>query len=260
MTLLSRFSKCAAATAIAILCLTASAEADTSVDRIISAGKVVIAVQNDAPPYSQVGADNQPEGLDIDVAKQIATDLGVELELVVVTGQNRIPSLLSGRADIVVATVGINPQRAAAVAISDPYTSFPMAVIGAADKPLAELSDLKNYAVGVTRGSFQDDVMSRKLPDLEANRYDDDAVTIQSLVSGQVDFTAFGMATLEDLQRRFPEMNLEAKLELAPVIAGIAVKREDADLLRWINTWIQFHNASGFLDQAHSKWSAGRAQ
>src|ERR1700738_3899416 len=82
----------------------APAHAQSALDRILSAKKIVIAVQNDVPPYSLGNKDNQLDGFDIDVAKAIAKDLGVELELQVVTGANRIPALLSGRADMVIAT------------------------------------------------------------------------------------------------------------------------------------------------------------
>src|SRR5471030_198412 len=152
----------AVATSLTFTSVTAHAE--TALDRILSAKKIVIGVQNDVPPYSQIGADNQVDGMDIDIAKAIAKDLGVKLEMVTVSGSNRIPMLTSGRADMIIATVGINPQRAAAVALSIPYTAFPMVLIAPKDKKIGSYADTKGMVIGLTRGTMQDEIVSRMHP------------------------------------------------------------------------------------------------
>ena len=71
-----------------------AARADTgsnSLDRIIKAGVIHIAVPQDFPPFGSVGPDMQPQGYDIDTAALLAKDLGVKLDLVPVTRANRIP-------------------------------------------------------------------------------------------------------------------------------------------------------------------------
>jgi polar amino acid transport system substrate-binding protein len=155
---------------------------------------------------------------------------------------------------MVIATVGITPQRAAAVALSNPYTSFPMSVIA------SNSVDLKNYdgtagkTIGLTRGTMQDDVVSRNSPKANIQRYDDDATVIQALVTGQIDATAFGSSVAKDLATRFPDKKFEVKFDAYSTFAAIAVRPSDTDLLQWVNTWIFFNRHNGYLAQEHKKW------
>ena len=55
-----------------------------------------------------MGADGEHEGFDVDVAKLIAKDLGVELEIVPVTSKQRIPYLEADKVDLVISSLGPN--------------------------------------------------------------------------------------------------------------------------------------------------------
>jgi polar amino acid transport system substrate-binding protein len=252
------FTKAARSVAAVAVLLAAvlpvQAQAQSALDKILSAGKIVIAVQNDVPPYSQIGANNEVEGMDIDIAKAIARDLGVELEMVVVTGANRIPTLVANRADLVIATVAINPQRAAAVALSDPYTSYPMVLIAPHATQMTSYADTAGKVIGLTRGTMQDDIITRNAPDATIQRYDDDATVIQALATGQIDATAFGSSVAAELGTRFPDLKLEPKFDAFSSFAAIAMRRSDADLLQWVNTWIFFNKHNGYLNELHQKW------
>src|ERR1700688_2368656 len=97
---------------VTVCALVSTAAKADELDDILKRKKIMIAVQTDLPPYDTLDANNQPVGYDIDVAKRIASYLGVELEMVIVSGANRIPSLVSGKVDMVVATLSPTPQRA----------------------------------------------------------------------------------------------------------------------------------------------------
>jgi len=238
----------------AMALVTTSAHAEAALDRILSAKKITIAVQNDVPPYSRIGANNEVEGLDIDIAKAIAKDLGVELDMLIVTGANRVPALVTNKADLVIATVGINPQRAATVAISNPYTSYPMVMIASKSTAMTGFGETASKAIGVTRGTMQDDIVSRFATGADVRRYDDDATVIQALATNQIDGTVFGTSVAADLAKRFPDLQLENKFDAFSVYAGIAMRKGDTDLLQWVNTWIFFNEKNGFLNQLHQKW------
>lgn len=92
-----------------------SAQAET-VDDIISRGEVRIGVDISTPPFGSLDKEMKPAGLDVDMANLLAKDLGVKLELVPLTGQNRIPSLLTDKVDFIVASFGIYTERARSIA------------------------------------------------------------------------------------------------------------------------------------------------
>ena len=88
-----------------------TANAQTALDDVLAKKLITIAIPTDFPPYGFVGTDLKPQGLDIDMANLIAAKLGVKAELVPVTSANRIPYLQTKKADLVISTLGKNPER-----------------------------------------------------------------------------------------------------------------------------------------------------
>ena len=74
-----------------------------------------------SPPFGILDKDNKPTGSEVETARQLAKDLGVELELVQVTGPQRIPALLSDRADLAISSLSITTERAKSVWFSSPH-------------------------------------------------------------------------------------------------------------------------------------------
>ena len=99
------------ALASAALLAFGNAQAQTALDDILKTKVVKIAVQTDSAPYGFVGTDLKPIGLDIDMANYIGKKMGVAVELVPVVSASRIPALQTRKADLVIATLGKNPER-----------------------------------------------------------------------------------------------------------------------------------------------------
>jgi polar amino acid transport system substrate-binding protein len=244
-----------AAVAVFCLALAVPQARANELDDIIKAKKIRIGVQNDVPPYSQTDENHQPVGYDIDVAKLLAKDMGVELEMVLVTGPNRIPFLLTNRVDLIIATLGITPQRALTIAFSNPYMAFTSVLMGPKSVNAKSLAETKGLKIGVTRGNFQDDFITKNAPkEAQILRFEDDATTIGALVSGQVDLLGFGDLVTNDVIKKNPDKTLENKFVLTSTPAGITLRHGEPDLLRWVNTFVYVHRNDGELSKLHQKW------
>ena len=242
------------AVAVAAFLAVAPAVAD-ELDDVISSGKIKIGVQVDLPPYGRLSADGKPEGFDIDVAQRLADDLGVELELVVITAPAFIPSILTDQVDMVIATKGPSPQRSASVAFSIPYVGFNNTMVGKKSLEVRELADIAKYKVGVTRGALTDDIVSEIAPEgTTILRFEDDPASQQAVLSGQIDLTTTGEAVVETLIAKNPEADLEIKFTTFTQHGSIAMKRNKPELLRWTNTWLMWVKNTGWIYSAHRKW------
>jgi polar amino acid transport system substrate-binding protein len=120
----------ASVAAAGLLAIT-SAQAQTALDDVMKAKKITIAIPTDFPPYGFVGTDLKPQGLDIDMANYIAQKMGVGIELVAVTSANRIPYLQTKKADLVISTLGKNPDREKVIDFTAAYSPFFQAVFAA---------------------------------------------------------------------------------------------------------------------------------
>jgi polar amino acid transport system substrate-binding protein len=226
-----------------------------SVDDVLSKKKVQVGILVDLPPFGVVNAKNEYEGYDVDVARLMAKYLGVECELVPVTGPNRIPYLLTGKVDVLVATFGITPERARQVQFCIPYSSIDIVLMAPADRKIAAAVDLASLRVGVARASTQDTAISAVAPQgTRIMRFDDDATTAQALLSNQIDAIGVNMITARQIQGMNPAANYEPKFVLRHQPNGITVRRNQTDLHQWINTFIYFIKNNSELDAIHRKW------
>ena len=116
--------------AAACLALAAPTFAQTALDDILAKKVLTVAIPTDAAPYGYVGTDLQPQGLDVDVANLIGAKLGVKVELVPVTSANRIPYLQTKKADLVISTLGKNPEREKVIDFTIAYSPFFQAIFG----------------------------------------------------------------------------------------------------------------------------------
>jgi polar amino acid transport system substrate-binding protein len=245
----------AALAAFALAAAAAAPAAAQGLDPIIKRGKILIAVDMGSPPYAMTNDKLQPEGSDVETAQLLAKELGVELEIVPTTGQGRIPVLLSGKADLTIATFSITAERAKSVAFSNPYGVIRSVVFGPKASNIKEPKDLIGKKIGVTRGTTQEpQLVASAPPGTEIVRFDDDATSIAALASGQVD--ALGTADNRGyvLNKRFPDKQFEIKYDLGLFYYSIGLRRNDPDLLHWVNTFLMINIQNGKLGAIYEKW------
>ncbi len=243
-------------TALVSLCLaSAGAMAQNALDDVMKAKKITIAIPADFPPYGFVGTDLKPQGLDVDMANYIGSKLGVTTELVVVTSANRIPYLQTKKADLVISTLGKNPDREKVIDFTAAYSPFFQAVFAAKSLSVSSFADLSGKSVGVTRGAIEDQELTKLAPaGVDIKRFEDNNTTVSSFVSGQVQVIATGASVAGNMMARNPQLNTEYKLLLkdSPNFIGVA-KGEDKLRLK-VNEIIAAAKTSGDLNRMAMKW------
>jgi polar amino acid transport system substrate-binding protein len=226
-----------------------------TVDEIVTRGSINIGVLIDVPPYGTLDDKQQPAGFDADVANLLGKYMGVKVNLVPVTGPNRIPYLVTGKVDLLVATFGITPERAKQVMFSIPYSAIENSVFARKDSGISKIEDLKGKRVGVPRGAVQDVLLTNALgTTARIQRFDDDASTYQALVSGQVDAIAETGFTGRELYARTPQANAEERFILLRQPNGITMRKDQYNLHQWVNTFIYYTKNNGELPAIWTKW------
>jgi polar amino acid transport system substrate-binding protein len=239
----------------ALGCCAISAQAQNALDDVIKAKKITIAIPTDFPPYGFVGTDLKPQGLDIDMAHYIAAKLGVELELAPVTSANRVPYLQSGKAALVISTLGKNAEREKVIDFTAAYSPFFQAVFAPKSMAIKSFADLAGKSVGVTRGAIEDQELSKLAPvGTDIKRFEDNNATVSSFVAGQVQLVATGASVAGAMMAKNPQLGTEYKLLLkdSPNFIGVA-KGEDKLRLK-VNEIIEEGKKSGDLNKMSQKW------
>lgn len=231
----------------------AAAAADTVTD-IKKRGRVIIGIQGDNPPWGFVDSSGVQEGFDADVGKLFAAYLGVDVQFVPLAVANRIPALVTGRVDVLFATMAMLPERAKAVQFSKPYVANIIELVAPKTAVVKTNDDMKNFIIGVPRSSLQDIMVTKNAPaGTTIRRFDDDASTIQALLSGQVDAVGGNMFYVQRLDQSKPGV-YENKLEFTRLCNGACTRLGEKEINATINTFIDKIIADGELAKPYQKW------
>ena len=239
----------------ATLCAWAPAASAQTVDELKKKGELTVGLLVDFPPYGTLNSSNQPDGYDADVARLLAKDLGVKVNLVAVTGPNRIPFLLTNKVDLLVASLAVTPDRAKQVQFSKPYAAATIVVYGAKKTNIKAAADLKTVRVGVARASTQDIALTAAAPSgTEIRRFDDDASAMQALMAGQVDAIGCSTTVAAQIDKRAPAGTYENKFILRQQVMGVAMRPGQAELLKAVDAFVDRNKANGELNKLYRKW------
>lgn len=214
-----------------------------------------IAIPTDFPPYGFVGTDLKPQGLDIDMAEYIGVRLGVEVELIPVTSSSRIPYLQTKKADLVISTLGKNPEREKVIDFTTAYSPFYQGVFGPRSLVIKGPEDLAGKAISVTRGATEDLELTKVAPHgTQIYRFEDNSATLSAFVAGQVQLIATGASVAVHILSRNPELNAECKFVLKDSPNFIGVAKGEAALHNRVNEILGEAKQEGYLDKLSRKW------
>lgn len=222
---------------------------------IMKSGTVRIAVPQDFPPFGSVGTDLQPQGYDIDMAKLVASKLGVKLVLTPVTSENRIPFLQTKKVDLIISSLGKTPDRALVIDFSNEYAPYVSGVFGPPDVEVSTPADLAGKTIGVTRGALEDlEVTKIAPPGTIITRYGDNQSTISAFLSGQTQLIGTASAVASAIIARHPPRLPGLKLTLKNSPCYIGLSKGEPALMAKLNVIIASAKADGSLNAISLKW------
>lgn len=230
------------------------AQADV-LDNVKKSGTLRVAVPQDFPPFGSVGPDMKPQGYDIDMAALIAKEMGVKLELIPVSSTNRIPYITTGKADLVISSLGKNPEREQVLDFTAAYAPFFNGVFGPANVPVSGAADLAGKTIGVTRGSVEDLELTKIAPATASiKRFEDNNATISAYLSGQTPLVATGNVVAAAINERSKGRELGSKFLIKNSPCYVGVNKGETAMVAKVNEIIAKAKQDGSLNQIAMKW------
>ncbi|GAB5097111.1 transporter substrate-binding domain-containing protein [Caballeronia sp. HLA56] len=243
---------------LTLCALSSAASADTLAD-IKSRGSINVGIDFTHPPYGMIDANAVQTGTDLDIARLIANDLGVKLNIVPVNGPNRIPFLLTGKADIVVASFSVTDERKKVIGFSRPYATEPIFVVAPGKNTLKDVESLAGKTVATARGTTADldlvaAIKDKGVKDVNIVRYLDEATERTAVSSGQQSIFVAALADALAVKETSPASNFEYQFQVAEDPLAIGLKRNDAAMQGWLDTWVASNLQNGKLNAVWKKY------
>jgi polar amino acid transport system substrate-binding protein len=239
---------------LALSALSLPASAESTLDKILKAKKIRIAIDVGNPPFGIMNKDNEPDGSDVAVARAMAKDMGAEIEWIQVPSTGRIPSLVTGRADVTIASISVTTDRAKTVMYCNPNGALSIVIFGPKATAIKTPADLAGKRIGITRATLEEAAVPKMAPaGTNIVWFDEIGATIQALLSGQVDAVAMSSFAGKTVADGNPAKEIENKLLVTTAFYGPIVRQGDFELRQWINTWLFVNSLNGNLAAIYKK-------
>jgi ABC-type amino acid transport substrate-binding protein len=219
----------------------------SKLEAIKKAGKLRIGTSSDYPPYEFHLLDDREGdiiGLDIDIAREIARELGVQLEIKDIVFHKLFEVLNADEVDLVIAGMAPSERRQKLVDFSDIYyQAIQNMIIRALDADkITYLRDLRGKRVGTQKGSIQEELVNKQVIGAEFVVRENVAELIGDLKNKKVDAVILEKPVAESFVMRNKDLvNIECHSGAYDALLGsaIAVKKGNPELVKEINRILQ---------------------
>lgn len=242
--------------------LCAPALAD-KLDDIISSGTLRCAVTLDFPPIGLRDENNDPIGFDVDYCNDLAEALGVEAEIVDTPFPDRIPALISGRADVGVASTSDTLERAKTIGFTIPYVSFQNVVLTREDTGIETYEDLKGKRVGGVQGTYETLAFQEDFEEWDAGgalrTFPSQADVFLALNQRQIDATVVTstVAAATAADDRYEGFVVKGAAPYDVDYTALITLRQEVAFLRYLDLFVNRQVRSGRYQELWEKWVGG---
>ncbi len=216
-----------------------------------SSQKLVMATNAAFPPYESVEG-NEIIGIDPEIAKLIADDIGRELVIEDMAFDSIIAAVQSGKADIAMAGLTVTEDRKQNINFSNPYTEAAQVIVVKKDSPVASPDDLEGKTVGVQIGTTGD-IYAGDIADATIERYSKYFEAINALSQDKIDAVIVDREPAKVFVNDSDELKMIDK-EFTLEEYAIGVAKENTELLDQINASLKKLQESGEIDKIINKY------
>jgi len=231
---------------------------ESTIEQVIKRGVLKVGMSTFVP-WAMKDKTGKLIGFEIDVATQLAQDMGVKIEFVPTKWAGIVPALLTGKFDVVIGGMSVRPDRNLKVNFTIPYDYAGQSIV--ANKQLAAgFSSLEQFnspdvVIAARLGSTAADAAKRFMPQAKKRLFDDESQVIQEVINGKA-HAAVASAPLPAFQAiKYPEklfMPITGTFTKEPI--GFALRKGDFDTLNYFNNWIRVTDSKGWLSDRKHYW------
>ncbi|WP_422386051.1 transporter substrate-binding domain-containing protein [Izhakiella australiensis] len=205
-------------------------------------------------PFGFYDKAGNPDGYDVDLAKELAKRMGVKLEMVNTTSANRIPNLQTNKVDVVFCNFTRNMERAKEIGFTQPYVVASEAMLVRKDSGIKSAHDMTDKTIATVKGSTNGDEVRSMGIKVKIQEYDSSQAAILAVKQGQAD------AMIEDNNFLAYQAKLDPSLAvtneaLVPLeYNAFGTRQGDQVWINYLNEFLFEINASGKNAEFYQKW------
>jgi polar amino acid transport system substrate-binding protein len=210
------------------------------------------------PPFESIGPDGQPQGVSVEMARALATELGRPLEIENIPFTGLIPALKSGKIDLIISSMTATPERAKAVAFSAPYLTTGLGALVPASSKTTGLGDIDQpgNTVVVRQGTTGEVFARKNLNNARLLTLEKESACVVEVVQGKAAAFIYDQMSVFQNNKRNPETTRALLAPLQTESWAIALRPDDSALLADVNAFLAKYRAAGGFDKLSDRFLA----
>lgn len=250
------------ATGALLLAMAVPVSADT-LDDVIDRGTLRCGVVLDFPPIGYRDANNEPAGFDVDYCKDMATALEVELEILPLTWAERLPVIVTGRADVVFGATSDSLARAKTVGFSIPYAIYYAQGVVGKDSGIVNFEDIRGKRVAAGLGTVPEQEWLKIAKEWgEENLYQgyqSENEVFLAVAQGKADIGITTNTAVKPITEQYDNVIAGPRMPWTTDYTSVVGKREDVSWLNYLNLFVTHQVRSGRYQELWGKYVGGEA-
>lgn len=230
--------------------------AESAIEQIVKRGTLRVGMDVFVP-WAMKDKKGELIGFEIDVARQLAQDMGIKVEFVPTKWSGIIPSLLAGKFDVIIGGMTVTPERNMKINFTSPYYHTGQGLL--ANKKMTEGFGVEDFnrpeiTLAARLGSTAALAAKARFPKATLRLFDDEPAAVQEVRNGRVHAMVAGQplpahsaAAAPDTLKTYPE-----QLMKEPICFGI--RKGDVDTLNFFNNWIEIVKSKGWIEERYNYW------
>ncbi len=236
---------------------------DNQLEEILKRGTLKVGLSTFVP-WAMLDKNGDLVGFEIDVAKQLAADMGVEVELIQTKWSGIIPALVTGKFDIIIGGMSVTSERNLSVNFTNAYEYSGQSIVANKKRAggLTSLEDFnkKDIVIAARTGSTGAVAAKQFMPNAQIRLFDDEPQSVQELLNGRVDALVSSFPFPQIQAEKYPDT---LYIPIKPAIfreepISFAVRKGEHNFMNFLNNWITLKWADGFLDTRYRYWFMGK--
>jgi polar amino acid transport system substrate-binding protein len=221
-------------------------------------GEIVVGVSI-LPPWVMKNKKGELIGFEIDIAKQLASDMGVKVRFKQYQWSKMISALRKGDVDIIASGLSITPKRALIIDFSTPYSDSGYTLVSCLSltEGFTNIKDLnhKEVQIAAVKGMVSADLVKRVFPRAQLILKKTKKEAAAAVVKGKVHAFVSSSPVPEFIALQHPDqVDLPLKNPLLSTKEAFAVRKNNQQMLNFLNAWVIAHEADNWIESSHEYW------
>ena len=218
---------------------------------VFAAGPLKVGMELAYPPFEMTDAAGKPTGVSVRMAEALGKHLGRDVVIENIAFDGLIPALKVGKIDCIISSMTATPERAKAIAFSEPYLKTGLALLVGTKSPVkgADDLDVKGRTVAVKKGTTGHQFASSTFKQARLLVLDKESAAVLEVVQGKADAFIYDSLSVYQNHKRHPDSTRAFLRPFREESWAVGLRPADRELREQVNGFLERFRADGGFEK-----------